>query len=72
MSAFKLLTGKGTGMRPLGRVIKSRRLVWEGHVARMDEVMSAFKLLTGKCTGKRSLGRTRRRWEDNIRVHIKK
>ena len=45
------------------RVIKSRRLRWEGHVARMEEGRSAFKILTGKPTGKRPLlGRPRRRW----------
>ena len=49
------------------RVIKSRRLRWAGHVARMEEGRSAFKILTGKSTGKRPLGRPRRRWEDNIR-----
>ena len=36
------------------RVIKSRRLRWAGHVARMEEVV------TGKPTGKRPLGRPRR------------
>ena len=30
------------------RVIKSRRLRWAGHVARMDEGRSAFEILTGK------------------------
>ena len=38
------------------RVIKSRRLRWAGHVARMEEGRSAFKILTGKATGKRPLG----------------
>ena len=37
------------------RVIKSRRLRWAGHVARMEEGRSAFKILIGKPTGKRSL-----------------
>ena len=50
------------------REIKSRRLRWAGHVARMEEGRSAFIILTGKPTGKRPLGRPRRRWEDNIRV----
>jgi hypothetical protein len=49
-------------------VIKSRRLRWAGHVARMEEGRSAFKILPGKPTGNRSLGRPRRRWEDNIRM----
>ena len=53
------------------RVIKSRRLEWAAHVARMDEGRSAFKILTGKPTGKRPLGRPRRRWEDNIRMDLK-
>ena len=51
------------------RVIKSRRLRWAGHVARM-EGRSAFKILTGKPTGKRPLGRPRRRWEYNIRIDL--
>ena len=51
-------------------VIKSRRLRWAGHVARMEKGRSAFKILTGKPTGKRPLGRPRRRWEDNIRMDL--
>ena len=51
-------------------MIKSRRLRWVGHVARMEEGRSAFKILTDKPTGKRSLGRPRRRWEDNIRMDL--
>ena len=43
------------------RVIKSRRLKWVVHVARMEEGRSVFKILTGKPTGKRPLGRPRRR-----------
>ena len=52
------------------RVIKSRRLRWAGHVARMEEGRSVFKILTGKPTGKRPLSRPRRRWEDNIRLDL--
>ena len=52
------------------RVIKSRRLRWAGHVARMEEGRSGFKILTGKPTGKRPLGRPRRRWKDNIRMDL--
>ena len=52
------------------RVIKSRRLRWAGHVARMEEVRSSFKILTGKPSGKRPLWRPRLRWEDNIRMDI--
>ena len=53
------------------RVIKSRRLRWAGHVARMEEGSSSFKILTGKPTGKRLLGRTRRRWKGNIGIDLK-
>jgi hypothetical protein len=52
-------------------VIKTRRLRWAGHLARMEERRSTFKTLTGKPTGKRLLGRPRRRWEDNIRMNLK-
>ena len=48
------------------RVIKSRRLRWTGHVARMEDGRSAFKILTGKPTGKRPPGRPRRRWETTL------
>ena len=51
-------------------VIKSTRLRWAGHVARMEEGRNAFKILTAKPSGKRSLGRPRRRWEDNIRMDL--
>ena len=52
------------------KVIKSRRLRWAGHVARMEECKSVFKILTGKLTGKRPLGRPRRRWEEDIRMNL--
>jgi hypothetical protein len=51
-------------------VIKSRRLRWSGHVARMQEGRRAFKIVTGKPTGKRPLGRLGRKWEDNIRMDL--
>ena len=53
------------------RVIKSRRLSWAGHIAKMEEGRSAFKILTGTPAGKRPLGRYRRRWENNIRMGLK-
>ena len=52
------------------RVIKSRRLRWAGHVARMEEGRSAFKILTCKPSGKIPLGRSRHRWENNIRMDL--
>jgi hypothetical protein len=45
------------------RVIKSRRMGWKGHVARMGEDRSVYMVLLGKPEGKRPLGRLRRRWE---------
>ena len=51
-------------------ILKSRRLRWAGHIARMEEGRSAFNMLTGKHTGKRPLRRPRRRWEDNIRIDL--
>jgi hypothetical protein len=49
------------------RVIKSRRMRWAGHVARMDEGRVAYRILVGRPEGRRPLGRPRRRWEDNIK-----
>ena len=71
-------SGEGSKMRnfivyrspKIARMIKSRRLRWAGHVARMEEGRSPFKILTGKNTGKRPLGRSRRSWEDNIRMDL--
>jgi hypothetical protein len=37
------------------RIIKSRRMRWAGHVARMGEKRSAYRLLVGKPEGKRPL-----------------
>ena len=54
------------------RVIKSRRLRWAGHVARMEEGRNALKILAGTPTGNRPLGKPRYRWEDNIRMDLKK
>jgi hypothetical protein len=52
------------------RVIKSRRLRWAGHVARMGEGRGACRVLVGRPEGKRPLGRPRRRWEDNIKMGL--
>jgi hypothetical protein len=53
------------------RIIKSRRMRWTGHVARMGKKRNAYKILAGKPEGKRPLGRPRRRWEDNIRMDLR-
>ena len=52
------------------RVIKSRRMRWAGHVARMGEERGVYRVLVGKQEGKRPLGRPRRRWVDNIRTDL--
>ena len=51
-------------------MIKSRKVRWGGHVARLEEGRSSFKFVTGKPTGKRPSRRCRRRWEDNIRMNV--
>jgi hypothetical protein len=52
------------------RKIKSRKMRWAGHVARMGEKIKVYKVLVGKLEGKRPLGRPRRRWEDGIRMYL--
>jgi hypothetical protein len=52
------------------RIIKSRRMRWAGHVARMGEKSNAYRLLVRKPEGKRLLGRPRNRWVDNIRIDL--
>jgi hypothetical protein len=44
------------------RIIKSRRMGWAGHVARMGEKRNAYRILVGNPEENRSLGRLRRRW----------
>ena len=52
------------------RVVKSRRMRWAGHVARMGDGRGVYRVLVGKPDGKRPLGRPRRRWEDNIKMDL--
>jgi hypothetical protein len=52
------------------RIIKSRRMKWAGHAARMREKRNAYRLLVGKPKGKRPLGRPRHRCVDNIRMDL--
>jgi hypothetical protein len=53
------------------RQIKSRRMRWAGHVARIAEEIKLYKVLAGKPEGKRPLGRPRRRWEVGIRMDLR-
>jgi hypothetical protein len=52
-------------------MIKSRRMKWVRHVARMKEKRNVYRILVGKPEGKRPLGRPRRRWLDNIKIHLR-
>ena len=49
------------------REIKSRRMRWAGHVARMGEERGVYRVSLGKPEGWRPPERPRRRWVDNIR-----
>jgi hypothetical protein len=53
-------------------MIKSRRMRWAGHVARMRTNRNAYRTLVGKPEGKTSLGRTRRGWVDIIKIDLRK
>jgi hypothetical protein len=53
------------------KMIKSRRMRWAGHVARMGETMNAFRILVGEPEGRRPLGRPRRRWVDDIKMDLR-
>ena len=52
------------------QVVKSRRMRWAGHVARMGEDRGVHRVLVGKTEGKGPLGRPRCRWEDNIKMDL--
>ena len=52
------------------RVIKSRRMRWAWHVARMGEERGVYRFLVVKLEGRRPLERPRRRWVDNIRMDL--
>jgi hypothetical protein len=52
------------------RQVKSRRMRWAGHVARMGKGRNVYRVLVGKPEGKRPLGRPRCRWEDGIKMDL--
>jgi hypothetical protein len=52
-------------------MVKSGRVIWAGHVARMREKRNANRLLVGKAEGKRPLGRPIRRCLDNIKMDLR-
>jgi hypothetical protein len=53
------------------RVIKSRRMRWAGHVARMGEGRDIYRVLVGRPEGKSPLGRHRHRWENKIKMDLR-
>jgi hypothetical protein len=53
-------------------VIRRMRMGWVGHVARMEEGRFVYRVLIGRPERKRPLGRPRRRWEDNIKMNLRK
>jgi hypothetical protein len=69
----KLCTGELNDLyssRNVIRVIKTRRMRWAGHVARMGQKSGVYRVLVGKPQGKRTQGRPRRRWEYNIKMGL--
>jgi hypothetical protein len=52
-------------------MIKSRRIRWAGHVARMREKRNAYRILVGKPEGRRPLGRPRHRCVGNIKMDLR-
>jgi hypothetical protein len=55
----------------ISRMIKSKRMRWTGHVARIGEKRNAYRISVGKPEGKRPLGRPRRRWMDNNKMDLR-
>jgi hypothetical protein len=53
------------------RQIKSRRMRWAGHVARVGEEREVYRVFMAQPEGKRPLGRPRRRWVDGIRMDLR-
>jgi hypothetical protein len=53
-------------------MIKSRRMRWAGHVARMGATRNAYRILVGKLEGKRPLGKPIRKWVDSIKIDLRK
>ena len=52
------------------QLIKSRRMRWAGHVARIGEERGMYRVLVGKPEGRRLMGRPRHRWVDNIMMDL--
>jgi hypothetical protein len=57
--------------RNIIRMIRSRRMRWAGHEARMREKSNAYRILVGMPEGKIPLGRPRRRWVDSSKLDLR-
>jgi hypothetical protein len=58
-------------LRNVIRMIKSRRMRWAGHVARMGEKNNACRIFVGKPERKGPLGRQGRSWVDNVKMDLR-
>jgi hypothetical protein len=54
------------------RMIRSRRMRWTGHVARLGEKRNPYMILVGKTEGRKPLGRPRYGWVDNNKIDLRK
>jgi hypothetical protein len=52
-------------------VVKSKRIRWTGHIARMGEMKNRYKNVVGKFEWERPLAIRRCRWEDNIKIDLR-
>ena len=50
--------------------MKSRRMRWAGHVARMGDSRVVYRVLVGKAERKRPLGRPWSKWVDSIKMDL--
>jgi hypothetical protein len=53
------------------RMIKTRRMRWAGHVARMRPNRNVYRILEGNLEGKRPLGKPKHRWLNNIKTDLR-
>jgi hypothetical protein len=53
------------------RMIKSRKMEWAGHVARMGAKRNAYKILVGKPEEKKPVGNPRHSWVDNVKMDLR-
>jgi hypothetical protein len=70
LGATLFRTASSSRQPTIVQVVKSRRMRWAGHVARMGEYRGVHRVLVGIPEGKRPLGRPRRWWEDNIKMDL--